>query len=111
MTQSPREDYLGSEDKDEAVSQPASENGAGTDEAHGEADLGETVELNITDPHFMADAYDTYADLRARGPVSRVRFSRGEEESDDAEEQVNQFFRSETFFVTHYDEVVETLLD
>lgn len=98
MTQSPREDCLGSEDRDEAVSQTASENGAVTDKAHGEAGLGETVELNITDPHFMADAYDTYADLRAKGPVSRVRFSRGDEEaSDGAEDQVNEFFRSETF--------------
>lgn len=118
MTQSPREDLLGSEDRDEAVSQPASENGAVTDEAHGEAGLGETVELDLTDPNFMADAYDTYADLRAKGPVSRVRFSRGEEAassdgatSDGAEDQVDAFFRSETFFVTHYEEVVETLLD
>src|SRR5215207_10147583 len=113
MTQSPREEFLGSEDRDEAISQTASENGAVTDEAHGEAGLRETVELDITDPHFMADAYDTYADLRARGPVSRVRFARGEEEAseDGAEDPAAQFFRRETFFVTHYEEVIETLLD
>jgi cytochrome P450 PksS len=114
MTQSPREEFLDSEDRDEAISQTASENGAVTDEAHGEAGLGEPVELDITDPHFMADAYDTYADLRAKGPVSRVRFARGAEEEaseDGAEDPAEQFFRRETFFVTHYDEVIETLLD
>ena len=114
MTQSPREDLLGSEGRDEAVSQPASENGAVTDEAHAKAGLGETVELDITDPHFMADAYDTYADLRAKGPVSRVRFARGAEEEaseDGVEDPAAQFFRRETFFVTHYNEVIETLLD
>src|SRR3954451_12222247 len=100
MTQPPREEFLGSEDRDEAISQPASENGAVTDEAHGEAGLEETVELDITDPQFMAEAYDTYADLRAKGPVSRVRFSRGAEEEtseDGAEDPADQFFRRETF--------------
>jgi hypothetical protein len=37
--------------------------------------------LDIGDPNFMADAYDTYADLRAKGPVSRVRFAGGAEEA------------------------------
>jgi cytochrome P450 PksS len=45
------------------------------------------VELNLTDPHFMGNAYETYAELRAKGPVSRV------------------------CFVTHYDEAITTLLD
>ena len=62
----------------------------------------------------MADAYDTYADLRAKGPVSRVRFAGGgEEESGDAARSSRERSSSarETFFVTHYDEVVATLLD
>ena len=60
-----------------------------------------TGELDIADSHFMADAYDTYADLRAKGPVSRLRFAAGEEESGDGEESREFFFRNETFFVTH----------
>jgi cytochrome P450 len=45
--------------------------------------------------------------------VSRVRFAGiGEEEaSGNAAEEQSGFFRSETFFVTHYDEVLSTLLD
>src|SRR5215213_42922 len=81
--------------------------------AHKEAGLTQPVELDIADSHFMADAYDTYADLRAKGPVSRVRFAGGEEEeSGDGEEESREFFfRSETYFVTHYNEVIATLLD
>ena len=71
----------------------------------------EPVELDLSDPQFMASAYDTYADMRAKGPVSRVRFAGGEEESEDNGEQRDGFFARETFFVTHYDEVVATLLD
>jgi cytochrome P450 len=69
--------------------------------------------LDIADPNFMADAYDTYADLRAKGPVTRVRFAGGAEEaaSEDSGEQRGFFGNQETFFVTHYDEVVATLLD
>src|SRR3954447_7983826 len=71
------------------------------------------MELDISDPHFMDDAYDTYADLRAKGPVSRVRFVGGAEAAagDDREGQRGFFGRQETFFVTHYDEVISTLLD
>ena len=61
----------------------------------------------------MAEAYDTYADLRAEGPVSRVRFAGGGEEKtseDGAKEEQPEFFNRETF-VTHYDDVVATLLD
>ena len=76
------------------------------------AGLTQPVKLNIADPHFMASAYDTYADLRAKGPVSRVRFAGGEVEvSGDGEDSREFYFRSETFFVTHYDEVIATLLD
>jgi hypothetical protein len=47
------------------------------------------VELNITDPHFMANAHELYADMRAKGPVSRVRFAGMEQEvsGDGTEEQ------------------------
>jgi len=43
--------------------------------------------------------------------VSPVRFIAGEEEGDGAKEQRPDFLGRDTFFVTHYDEVVATLLD
>src|SRR5919202_6989245 len=112
MTPSPRENFLDPEGKDEVVSQSASENAAETNAANEEE--AKLTELDIANPHFMADAYKIYADLRAKGPVSRVRFAGiGEEEaSDDGEEAQRGFFgRRETFFVTHYNEVIATLLD
>ncbi len=112
MTPSPRENFLDPEGKDEVVSQLASENGAETNAANEEE--AKLTELDIANPHFMADAYEIYADLRAKGPVSRVRFAGiGEEEAsgDDEEAQRGFFGRRETFFVSHYDEVIATLLD
>ena len=106
MTERPHVDSFDPEDPGRVASQPSSD-GAGKD-----AQQTERVELDLSDPQFMADAYDSYADLRAKGPVSRVRFAGGEEESgDNGEEQRGGFFARETFFVTHYDEVVATLLD
>src|SRR5918995_891514 len=115
MTEFPHVDFLDPEDKDETVSQSMSENGAETNEPNEEeVDSAEPVELDIADPHFMANAHELYADLRAKGPVSRVRFARMAQEEvsgDGAEEQPEFFGRQETFFVTHFDEVIETLLD
>jgi cytochrome P450 len=112
MTELPHVDSFDPEEKDRTASPAKSENSATTGMAHKEAGLTQPVELDIADSHFMADAYDTYADLRAKGPVSRVRFSGGEEEkSGDGEESREFFFRNETFFVTHYNEVIATLLD
>src|ERR671916_1741287 len=109
-------DPLDPEDRDETVSQSPSENGAETNETNEEEEINppEPVELNITDPHFMANAHELYADLRAKGPVSRVRFAGIEQEemSDNGTEEQRGFFGpQETFFVTHYDEVIKTLLD
>jgi cytochrome P450 len=56
----------------------------------------------------MTNAFETYAELREKGPVARVKFGSGEET---AENQRNPFFQRETFFVSHYDDVVATLLD
>src|SRR5918994_3460040 len=84
---------------------------------HDNVQLTESVELNLADPHFMANAYDTYADLRAKGPVSRVRFVTGADGAEEApgdganEQRPEDFFGGETFFVTHYDEALATLLD
>ena len=113
MTELPHVDSFDPEDKDGLASPSTSENSTTTNSAHKEAHTTEPVELNIGDPHFMANAYDTYANLRAKGPVSRVRFASGAEEAagDDREEQRGFFGSQETFFVTHYDEVISTLLD
>src|SRR5918998_2689001 len=114
MSEFPHVDSLDPGDRDETVSQSSSENGAETNEPNEEEiNPPEPVELNITDPHFMANAHELYADLRAKGPVSRVRFAGMEQEGSDngTEEQRGVFGRRETFFVTHYDEVIKTLLD
>jgi cytochrome P450 len=100
------------ENEDGIVSQVAREDGPGKDAAYVEVHPPELVELDISDPHFMANAHELYADLREKGPVSRVKFAGGEETSDDgAREQPGDFFGRETFFITHYDEVIATLLD
>jgi cytochrome P450 len=111
MKKSPHASSADSEDKDGVVASSKSEDSAGRDVTHEETPPPEPVELNISDPHFMAEAYDTYAGLRAKGPVSRVHFAGGEEASDDGAEQPGEFFGRDTFFVTHYDEVISTLLD
>src|ERR687893_312960 len=114
MTEFPNVGATEPEDKDETVPQSTSENGAETNVANEEkANPSEPVELAIADPHFMANAHELYADLRAKGPVSRVRFAGGSDESsgDGVEEQPEFFGSRETFFVTHYDEVIQTLLD
>ena len=115
MTEFPHVGSLDPEDKDETVSQSTSENGADANMAN-EEEVNPTepvVELDIADPHFMATTHELYADLRAKGPISRVRFAGMEQEVSDngTEEQRGVFGRQETFFVTHYDEVISTLLD
>ncbi|MCA9878726.1 MAG: cytochrome P450, partial [Thermomicrobiales bacterium] len=73
--------------------------------------------LDISDPQFMATAYDTYNELRNKERVSVVRFAAGNpnpHETDEERKQRNpreEFFTRESFFVTHYDDVVTTLLD
>jgi cytochrome P450 len=111
MSELPHVDSFDPEDKDGLLSPAKRENSAATGAANQQAT--EPVELDIADPNFMADAYDTYADLRAKGPVTRVRFASGAEEeaSEDSGEQRGFFGNQKTFFVTHYDEVVATLLD
>ena len=88
MSELPHVDSFDPEDGGSLAPPSKSENSGATDAAHEEARPVEPVELDISEPNFMADAYDTYADLRAKGPVSRVRFAGGEEEeSGDGEEQ------------------------
>src|SRR5918999_4764524 len=70
----------------------------------------EVVRLDISDPTFMATAYDTYDALREQGRVTRVKFGSDEEGTESASPR-DRFFNRETFFVTHYDDVIATLLD
>ncbi|HEU0114406.1 MAG TPA: hypothetical protein VFQ80_07010, partial [Thermomicrobiales bacterium] len=85
--------------------------------ANGVAENGATdvVELDLRDPQFMATAYDQYKQMREHGRVTRVRFARNEEETADETEEEKRareaFFRRDTNFVTHYDDVIATLLD
>ena len=74
MAQPPHVDFSDREDKDGIAYISRSENGVTANVAHEEGRPTEPVELDIADPHFMANAYDTYANLRTRGPMSRVRF-------------------------------------
>jgi len=117
MTHSPNEDFHEPKDKDATLFQPTSEDGTETvGAAHEATRTSEPVELNLADPHFMANAYDTYADLRTKGPVSRVRFITGDDEEEALgevakEQRSEDFFGGETFFVTHYEEALATLLD
>ena len=71
--------------------------------------------LDISDPQFMATAYDTYNELRNKERISVVRFAAGDPSATDEEKKTRnpreEFFNRESFFVTHYDDVVSTLLD
>jgi cytochrome P450 len=113
MTRTPDISAVEPDHKAETTAHPASENGAGPHTAHAEARPTEPVTLNVGDPHFRDNAYDIYADLRTKGPVTRVRVTAGEQGAagEGAEERRTIFGPGETFFVTHYDEVVATLLD
>ena len=118
MAHPPHDNVREPADKEDAtVYQSTSEDGAEIAAAGEDVQLTEPVELNLADPHFMANAYDTYADLRAKGPISRVRFVTGADEAEEAsgdaakEQRPEDFFGGETFFVTHYDEALATLLD
>ncbi len=103
MTELPHVGSFEPEDKDGLASPSKSENSTTTGAAYEQARPTEPAKLDVGDPNFMADAYDTYADLRARGPISRVRFAGGAEEaaSEDSWEQRGFFGSQETFFVTH----------
>jgi cytochrome P450 len=74
------------------------------------ADPNGLVKINRGDPDFMEHAYETYADLREKGPVTRVELSFGARNQDKDNPQ-SRFFNGPTYFVSHFDDVVDTLLD
>jgi cytochrome P450 len=71
----------------------------------------DVVELDLRDPQFMATAYDTYNSLREQGRVSKVKLSTGLDDQEESTSPRDRFFNRETLFVTHFDDVVATLLD
>lgn len=70
----------------------------------------EPVQIDMADPHcpFRADLYAAYAELRARGAVSRVAFA-ATTNGEDGDGQGPS--ASEMLMVTHYAAGVATLLD
>jgi cytochrome P450 len=91
---------------------------AGTAVTPEEAMAGREVTLlDISDPQFMATAYETYNGLRNKERLSVVKFAAGNQEANKAADEKKQrnpredFFNRESFFVTHYDDVVSTLLN
>lgn len=70
------------------------------------------AEFNFQDPEFRANAYAVYEELRAQGPVSKVRRLTGRED-EEGERALPRtgFFTSESNLVTHYDEGVTAMLD
>jgi hypothetical protein len=68
--------------------------------------------INFQDPDFRANAYALYEELRAQGPVSKVRrlTGREDEEGERALPRTGLFAR-ESNLVTHYDEGVAAMLD
>jgi hypothetical protein len=59
MTHSPNVGSFEPEDVDGAASKSTGENGAATNGANQEAHATKLVRLDIADPHFMPNAYDT----------------------------------------------------
>jgi cytochrome P450 len=71
---------------------------------------GDVTVLDLRDPNFMATAYDTYNALREQGRVTKVKFGNDEDQPREQSPR-ERIFGRETYFVTHYDDVVTTLLD
>lgn len=76
--------------------------------------------LDLSDPHFRDTAFDLYADLRRRAPVSRVMFHFGEvpdeaaagaDEAEAAIAKRRAALTSEISFITAYEDAVAALLD
>lgn len=76
-----------------------------------QSEVNGVVELDLGDPNFMANAYDLYKNLRESGRVSVVKFSTGLEEAEKPESPRESFLNRQSYFVTHFDDVVATLLD
>lgn len=69
------------------------------------------VTLDIGDPTFLANAYGIYNELREQGRVATVKFSTGLEDDEKPKTEREAYLNRESLFVTHYDDVVATLLD
>ncbi|WP_433929390.1 cytochrome P450 [Sorangium cellulosum] len=77
-----------------------------------EAPVVDAVVLDRSDPDFLARSHDIYADIRAKGPVARVRhypFARDEDDVKSA--MAGERPISEVLFLGHHDEAAAALLD
>ncbi|HVE83733.1 MAG TPA: cytochrome P450 [Myxococcales bacterium] len=75
-----------------------------------EQSSGEVETIDLSDPHYMDKAFDTYAGIQARGPVAKVVFTAGQN-AEGGGGGAFDFLGKESHFVTHYDEVVAALMD
>ena len=72
----------------------------------------EIVEFDLRDPEFRANAPAIFNQLRDDSRVARIKFvGNPEQEEDEAARVRNRFANRETYFVSHFDDVVATLLD
>ncbi len=88
------------------------EDQAGAEGAPKEIPEARSVVLDRSDPAFLATAYDVYAEVRAKGPVVRVRHHpvfMAEEEQSGATESERP--TREVLFVNHYQEAAAALID
>src|SRR3954452_3109368 len=98
-----------SQGEDQAMTTRLRDDRAAT-EAASEKVAEEPTTIDFRDPAFLETAHDTYAKLRAEGPVSRVHFAR-DEPVDDQERRRLEFIAPEAYLVTHYDAGTDALLD
>lgn len=69
------------------------------------------IKVKLGDSTFMDHAYETYAELREKGPVTEVELSFGAPRDESSDDLRARLFNGPTYFVSHFDDVVETLLD
>jgi cytochrome P450 len=102
-------------DKDQDMTRPVSDSGAGPSTARDQALPAAQGVLDLGDPNFMSSAYATYADLRGKGDVVRVSVppleAAEDDEDSEAQNAFREFFGRDVFFVTRYNEGNSALVD
>jgi cytochrome P450 len=79
-----------------------------------EAPASGAAALDRSNPDFLAHAYDTYAEMRAQGPVVRARYVPlfiSTPEQDAKRRAGGELATSELFFVSQYDAAAAALVD
>ncbi len=89
------------------ASRPQSPETHGVPDSSGGGSAADTAsDLNLFDPEFMSTAFEKYAKLREIGPVVPITIGIGQVQAESAETQ-GRFRPQPTYFVSHYDAVVE----